>query len=189
MSMHMAGTGEEGCIDPAQAEQDAVLEEQQRRRDDLAAIREIHRVAEAYNKAVYAVGGIDIDEDPRAVSERQWRVTLRLAAAFIQSGGRMSAAQVRHEWAIEMAREDALNYLPPELLTVYEDLPVAKQLEEQAGLQAMRAATLPRPTIDDHAQLTGVELLHRVHVHDDQIAAVELARRRALRKLRNISTD
>ncbi|NOD97167.1 hypothetical protein GS610_08090 [Ruegeria sp. HKCCD6228] len=181
--MHLPDSERE-VIDPAQAEQDAVLYEQQRRRDDLAAIREIHRVAEAYNKAVYAVGGIDVHEDPRAVSERQWRVTLRLAATFIQSSGRMSPAQVRHEWALLMAEQDGTHYLPPDLLIVYEDLPVAKQLEEQAGVQAMRAAMSPHPIIEDHTQLTDVQLLQRVHSADDQTAAVELARRRALQLIR-----
>ena len=90
--MHLPDSERE-IIDPSQAEQDAVIAafveqsptDLQRRRDDLAAIQQIHQVAHAYNKACYAIGsGAEIDDDPRLVSDRQWRVTLKLAATFIQ---------------------------------------------------------------------------------------------------------
>ncbi|NOD76742.1 hypothetical protein [Ruegeria sp. HKCCD4332] len=117
------------------------------------------------------------------MSDRQWRVTLKLAATFIQRNGQMSPAQVRHEWALLMAEQDGMHYSPPELLIVYEDLPVAKQLEEQADVQAMRAAMSPPQIVEDHTRLSDAQLLYRVHSADDQIAAVELARRRVLRQI------
>ncbi len=141
-------------------------------------------MAHAYNKACYAVGsGAEIDDDPRVVSERQWRVSLKLAATFIRCEGRMSPAQVRHEWAIEMSRGDTLHYLPTDVLVPFEDLPAQKQLEEQAGVQAMRVAMSPPLIVEDHTQLTDAQLLHLVHSADDQIASIELARRRALRSI------
>ncbi|WP_216602843.1 hypothetical protein, partial [Ruegeria sp. HKCCD4884] len=63
------------------------------------------------------------------------------------------------------------------------------QLEEQAVVQAMRAAMSPPQNIEDHTLLTDAELLHRVHSTDDQIASVELARRRALQSISQNGTD
>ncbi|MCG7521603.1 hypothetical protein [Ruegeria sp. Ofav3-42] len=189
MSIHMAGSGEEQIIDPAQAEQDDALakaltqSDLQRRRTGLNTIRQTHRVAEAYNRAVYGIGGHDIDIDPRAVSERQWRCVLKLAATFIRSGGTMTPAQVRHEWAIHMAQEDTLQYLNHDLLVPFEELDARGQLMERAGTEAMRRAMNPPLIIEDYTVLGEEELRRQMHANDDQVAAGELARRRVLSSL------
>ncbi|WP_435139011.1 hypothetical protein [Pseudopelagicola sp. nBUS_19] len=188
MSMHMAGSDDDyAAIDLAQAEQNEILTaalladtDLQRRRSELSAIRMIHRLTAAYNRSIYASRGIDVDAIPWAVTERQYRATLRMAAKFLQNDGNLTPEKVRHEWSVELAQEDALHELPPDVLTVFEDLPLNEQMAEQAATAAMRQAMRPDPIIEDYSQLDYDRLIYLAHACDNRLAQGELARRRAL---------
>ena len=154
-----------------------------KRRKELHFAMIIDRVTYAYNKAVFAVGGYDIDADPSVVSERQWRATKRMAATFIAAGGKMSAADVRHEWEIELSMEGHAAHLSHDLFVPFEDLCATDQFMELSGTEAMRAALRGPLVIENHQAMDDGQLQWVAHSHDDQIGLMELVRRRALKAL------
>lgn len=150
----------------------------QQRRRELAHVRLIHDVAHAYNCACYGLNGHDIDADPGLVSTRQWQATLRMAETFVRSGGTLSPAQVRNQWAMEMSAQDALTFLNHDLLKPLEDLPEHKQLEEIFATAAMRDVMRKAVPviIENHHAMDEGQLQWAAHGNRPSVANVVSAR-------------
>ena len=142
MAIHMAGSPEDySATDPAQQQQDAEVcraVDEQRRRADLALLRLIHALADAYNGGVYANSGVDVAANPSMISQRQAQAALSVARDFLRSDTPMTASQAHHSWCLCMAAQDRSDILPPDTFTAFEDLSPVAQLGELAGLERMR---------------------------------------------------